>query len=279
MRHTPLIISESGCNTNTKTVSTPREKIQDKQVLDGRRSPILSKENATRYRSACMRLSSLAQDRMDLVETAKHLAQRMSEPRQFDFVPLKRAGRYLAGKPKAALRFRRKKPVDKITVFVDSDLAGGPVSRKSTTGLVAQIGNHTVKSRSTLQSLTALSVAKAEFYAVVRRGQVGLSLRSIYQDLGIPMKVEIQSDSTTANCVTDRLGAGQRTKHIDTRYFWSPERVQDGDISIKEVPTAKNCCRFWNEDSSCCCTTTVLASLQDWYSADHGSHTPLRDGG
>ena len=48
LRHAPLIISESGCNTNTKTVSTPRQKFQDKQVLDGRRSPILSKKNATR---------------------------------------------------------------------------------------------------------------------------------------------------------------------------------------------------------------------------------------
>ena len=74
-------------------MSTPREKLQDKRVLDGRRSPILNGEDGTRYRSACMRLSYLAQDRLDLAETAKHLAQRMSEPREFDFVParLKRA--------------------------------------------------------------------------------------------------------------------------------------------------------------------------------------------
>ena len=96
------------------------------------------------------------------------------------------------GKPKAALRFRRQKHVDKITVFVGSDFAGDPVWRKSTTGLVAQIGNHTVKSGSTLQSLTALSVGEAEFYAVVKGRQVGLSLR-------FPMKIEIQSDSSTAN--------------------------------------------------------------------------------
>ena len=55
MRHAPLIISESGCNTNTNAVSTPREKLQDKLVLEGRRSPILKKDEATRYRSSCMR--------------------------------------------------------------------------------------------------------------------------------------------------------------------------------------------------------------------------------
>ena len=76
------------------------------------------------------------------------------------------------------MSFRRHEHVDKITVFVDSDFAGDPVSR---TGLVAQISNHTVKSGSTL-------------HAVVKGGQVELSLRSMYQDLGLPMKIEIQSD-------------------------------------------------------------------------------------
>ena len=95
LRHAPLIIHESGCNTNTKAVSTPREKLQDKLMLDGRQSPVLKKDEATRYRSACMRLSYLAQDRLDLAEAAKHLAQRMSEPREFDFVSLKCAARYL----------------------------------------------------------------------------------------------------------------------------------------------------------------------------------------
>ena len=139
------------------------------------------------------------------------------------------------------MRFPRQKHVDRITVVVDSDFAGDHVSRESTTGLVAQIGNHTVKSGSTLQSLTALSVGEAEFYAVVKGGQVGLSLRSMYQDLGIPMKIEIQSDNSSVNSLTDRLETGQRTQHIDTRYFWIQERVQDGDLSIKKVPAAKNC--------------------------------------
>ena len=74
--------------------------------------------------------------------------------------------------------------------------------------------NHTVRAGSTLQSLTALSAGEA------KEDKVGLSLRSIYMDQGIPMKVEIQSDSSAANSLTDRLKAGPRTKHIDKRYFW-----------------------------------------------------------
>ena len=77
------------------------------------------------------------------------------------------------------------------------------------------------------------------------------------------MKIGIQSDSSTANSLTDRLGAGQRTKHIDTRYFWIQERVQDGDLSIKKVLTAKNCAEL-ERSLSLLHYYNNIASLQDW---------------
>ena len=86
-RHVPLIIAEAGCDGRTKAVATPREKLKDAVVLENLKSKVLDRERATRYRSASMRLSYLAQDRMDLVEVAKCLAQRMAEPREADFGP------------------------------------------------------------------------------------------------------------------------------------------------------------------------------------------------
>ena len=105
LRHAPLIIKESRCNANTKAVSIAPEKLQDKVVLIGRNSQILKREDATRYRSACVRLSYLAQDRLDFAETAKQFPCKMSAPREFDSVPLKRAARYLVRKTKAAILF------------------------------------------------------------------------------------------------------------------------------------------------------------------------------
>ena len=105
LRHAPLTVEESGCNANTKTVRTT---LQDKLVLNGRKSPILKREDATRYRSACMRLEYVAQDRLDFAKkNAKRLAHRMIEVSEFDFIPLKPAARHQVGKPKAALRFWR----------------------------------------------------------------------------------------------------------------------------------------------------------------------------
>ena len=123
----------------------------------------------------------------------------MSEPCEFEFVPMKRAVR-------------------------DS---------------VAQVGNHTSKSEASIQSVTALNVGETE------------------------------------NSLTNQLKARQQTKHKDMRDFWIQEQVRDEDFSIKKE---NNCANVG--------TKPIFASvlqqhcnLQDWYSTDHGSHTPLQDDG
>ena len=45
---------------------------------------------------------------------------------------------------------------------------------------------------------------------------------------------------------------------IDTRSFWIQERVQDGDLSIKKVPTAKNCEDVGTKPGVCFSTATTL---------------------
>ena len=73
------------------------------------------------------------------------------------------------------------------------------------------------------------------------------------------------------------LGAGQRTKHTYTRYFWIQERVQDGDHSIKKVPTAKNCADVVTKPVSASIPRCMFAGLV--FSTDYGSHTPPQDEG
>ena len=114
------------------------------------------------------------------------------------------------------------------------------MSRKSTSGVIARVGGHTLKSSSTLQSLTALSVGEAEFLALVKGAAVGLMMKAVYADLGLDMWVNVQSDSSTAGALTDRLGAGPRTKHLDTRFMWVQERVQDEELKVTKVHTDLN---------------------------------------
>eukprot|EP00973_Karenia_brevis_P016068 2195072-Karenia_brevis.AAC.1 len=52
-----------------------------------------------------MRLSYLAQDRADINEASKCLAQRMKAPNEWGLKEFKRAARYLKGNSRAALRY------------------------------------------------------------------------------------------------------------------------------------------------------------------------------
>ena len=107
-------------------------------------------------------------------------------------------------------------------------------------------------------------------------GQVGLSLRYLYQDLGIPMKFEVQSDSSTANSLTDRLGAGQRRKHIDTCTFvYRNESKMETSVSGRCLQ--RRTAQMLERNQSLLQYYNNIANLQGWYSTDHGSHNPLHD--
>ena len=128
---------------------------------------------------------------------------------------------------------------------------------KSTTGSVAQIGNHIVKSGSTLQSLTALSVGEAEFYASGEKKSSWI-IPEIYVLKSIPMKIKIPSDSLTAKSLTDRLGAGHREKHTDTRYFWIQGTSPRWRPQYQEGAYSEELRRCWNETGLCFRSTTTL---------------------
>ena len=59
------------------------------------------------------------------------------------------------------------------------------------------------------------------------------------------------------------------------RYFWILEQVRDEDFSIKKQTNIANVGTKPIIDSR----LQQHCKLQDWYSTDHGSHTPLQDDG
>ena len=83
-----------------------------------------------------MRASFLPQDRPDLPEAVKSLAQQMSQPTRSSLEELKHLARYLKGKPSVALVLRQQRMPKTIRMSVDSDFAADRRTRRSTTGMV-----------------------------------------------------------------------------------------------------------------------------------------------
>ena len=80
-RHVDLILQDLGLDsTRTKPVVHPGAKLTQADVDKRQQEPELDRKQAARYRSNVMRASFIAQDRPDIAEAVKSLAQFMSKP-------------------------------------------------------------------------------------------------------------------------------------------------------------------------------------------------------
>ena len=184
-----------------------------------------------------MRLSYLAGDRPDLAETVKVLAQQMSTPRESSLVDLKRAVRYLIGARRLVHRYERQNVADSpLHAKVDSDWAGCPVTRRSTTGMIVMRGKHVLRHGSWLQIPISLSSAEAEFYALTKGAAYLLGTESHFGDWGIDTGLirVLHTDSSSAKSFSSRRGLGKQ-RHVNTRYLWLQDQVAAGHLRVDKI--------------------------------------------
>ena len=111
---------------------------------------------------------------------------------------------------------------------------------KSHTGAVMTLGCGAIFARSSKQKIVCKSSTEAELVAITDSIGEVIWLRGLLvaQGYELPAAVLYQDNqSTIALC--ERGGAGHRTKHVKIRNFWVKERLDDGDIMIEYMPTAR----------------------------------------
>ena len=101
------------------------------------------------------------------------------------------------------------------------------------------LGNHPVKSWSTMQAIIALSSGEAEYYGIVKGSSVGMRSKSVIADLGVNVQVEISTDASAAKGIVSRRGLG-KTRHIQANQLWVQEKVANGDLELQKVNTQEN---------------------------------------
>ena len=163
-RHAEIIVAKMGLEGGAKGVVTPGLK---REVEPGDDEE-LNKQEATNYRGLVARGNYLTQDRSDIQYAVKELSRAMATPTVGDWKGLKRLARYLTDKLRVRVLYGYQEWKKKIDVYVDTDYAGCRKTRKSTSGGVATLGSHTIKSWSTTQAVIALSSGEAEFYGIVK---------------------------------------------------------------------------------------------------------------
>ena len=102
------------------------------------------------------------------------------------------------------------------------------------------LGQHCLRTWSSTQPVHALSVAEAEYYALVEGSTRCLGLQTMLKELGVEAGVVvISTDSSSAKSFASRRGLG-RMRHIEVKELWLQEAVRRGRIQPKKVDGAVN---------------------------------------
>jgi hypothetical protein len=127
--------------------------------------------------------------------------------------------------------------------FVDSDYASDKDDRKSISGFFVTIGGCLVSWGSKKQSGVTLSSTEAEFVAMSIAATEIKFVVSLLTEIGgesPSLPSILREDNTGAIFMAKNTAIGQRTKHVDIRYRFVNDMVQQGDLSVVHIPGDEN---------------------------------------
>jgi len=125
--------------------------------------------------------------------------------------------------------------------FCDADHGEDLDTRRSTTAYVVMLAGGAVSWASRLQPTVALSSTEAEYMATCAAVQEMVYLRQLFADLGFEQKEPtiIHQDNQACIALAGNPIYHKRTKHIDIRYHYVRERVENGDVALVHVPSER----------------------------------------
>lgn len=221
--------------TECKPVSTPLEAGKKFVKLRDDEKSI----DVTRYQAAIGSLTYASiGTRPDISAAVGVLSQFMSNPSSEHWTGVKRILRYLKGTLTFGLKFIASKNFS-LVGYSDADWAGDINSRKSTSGYLFRIGDATVSWRSKKQAVIALSSTEAEYIALSSAAQEAIWLRRLLDSIHCTQKsgTVVFEDNQGAIALSSNPNNHPRTKHIDIKYHYTRELVQNGVIRLIYCPT------------------------------------------
>jgi len=117
----------------------------------------------------------------------------------------------------------------------DADFSRDTDTSKSVSGYVFMLGGAPISWQSTTQSTVALSSMESEYIAACSAAQEAMWLKYLLEELGFGCvkPLIIQEDNKSTIDFADHPGHHRKTKHINRRFHYLREQVQEGNIRLK----------------------------------------------
>ncbi|GIL56067.1 hypothetical protein Vafri_11454 [Volvox africanus] len=223
--------------TDAKPRSTPLP--PGTKVLPAGESDIVL-EDPTPYRKLVGELNYLATStRPDISQALSFLARFMATPMKGHLNLALGVLRYLSGTRELGLHFGGQDK-NRAEGFSDSDWAGDPMTRRSTSGYVFLLNGAAISWSSQLQRTVAASSVEAEYQATASAVREALWLRKLACDLDLEEgAIEIYLDSQGALSLGKNAIISARSKHIDVHHHIVRERVVRGEVKLSYCSTER----------------------------------------
>ncbi|KAG1670005.1 hypothetical protein FOA52_011160 [Chlamydomonas sp. UWO 241] len=176
--------------------------------------------------------------RPDISQTVGVLARYMSCPTTAHLEAAKQVLRYVSGTRNFGICYGNS---GQLVGFCDSDYAGDPDTRRSTSGIVFILNGGAVIWCSRVQPTVAASTLEAEYMSASLSAKDALWCRKILPELGLSCNmVNINCDNQGALKLISNPIASQRSKHIDVIHHFVRDRVSRREICFHYVASEHN---------------------------------------
>ncbi|GJS07648.1 retrovirus-related pol polyprotein from transposon TNT 1-94 [Tanacetum coccineum] len=189
------------------------------------------------YRGMIGTLLYLTASRPDLQFAICMCARYQARPTEKHLNAVKRIFRYLKGTVHRGLWYPKDSSFA-LTAFADADHAGCQDTRRSTSGSIQLLGDRLVSWSSKRQKSVAISSTEAEYIALSGCCAQVLWMRSQLTDYGFGFnKIPMYCDNKSAIALCCNNVQHSRSKHIDIRFHFIKEHVENGVIELYFVNT------------------------------------------
>ena len=153
---------------------------------------------------------------------------------------LKRILRYIRGTTTAELHLKLNADMSDDEVLAVTDASWASLAdRRSTSGGTLWLGGMLIAHWSRTQPVVTQSSCEAELIALTSGATEAKLIQSVLEELGMKVKIRIQSDSSSAVMVTAKRGLGL-LRHIQVRQLWLQEETRAGRITVEHVTGETN---------------------------------------
>ncbi|KAI2499682.1 Reverse transcriptase (RNA-dependent DNA polymerase) [Fragilaria crotonensis] len=228
-------IEESGLNID-KTAATPASK--ELYDIDPQASP-LERTPKDRFHSVVAKLLYVSiRARMDLLLATSFLTTRISTSTSQDQSKLKRLLEYVQGTLDMPYVVGAD-DLGRMRTWVDAAYAVHPDMRSQTGGVIS-FGRGGIVCKSSKQKLNTKSSTEAEFVGASDYLPNTIWVKLFMESQGhqiLQNILEQDNESAIKLEKNGRTSAGQKSRHINIRYFWVKDRTEAENIQIRHCPT------------------------------------------